>query len=199
MDNICLEEAKINFEGTWLSVDDMASIIKRKINDDDLKFANLAVALEQLNRAIDNTYTIEGFKFVISKDEYEKLTALGGNDVCDCLKKAVKAYIKQGNKKEITHPFYSKHSVTFDADKKENKENNKSKRKTNPFYKKHSVTFNTETKKAAEVKCIKCKTKIKTSGKNSYYPLLCPKCIASNQLELLNNKHSLRYRDHYLG
>ena len=71
MDNICLEDAKIKFEGAWLSADDLARIIRYKIKTGNLQFAKVASALEKLNRALKNTCTIEGVKLVLSKEELD--------------------------------------------------------------------------------------------------------------------------------
>ncbi len=97
MGEINLEDAAINFEGEWLSVEDLTHRIQQKMQAGDLKFANLAAALEKLNNALEKSHVIET-KIVISKANYERLIELGGGDSHAGARKAVMAFIKQGAK-----------------------------------------------------------------------------------------------------
>jgi len=97
MSNIRLEEATINVDGKWLSVDDLKEMISRKMGSGDMKFADLAASLEELNTALENVHTIEE-TLVLSTEEYKKLKELGGEDDQASIRKAVMAYIGKNKK-----------------------------------------------------------------------------------------------------
>ena len=92
MSSINLEEAQINVDGQWLSAENLASMIKDKMKAGDMKFSDLATALEQLNNALENSTTM-AIKLVLPKDDYEKLKAAGGDDDRECVRKAINAFI----------------------------------------------------------------------------------------------------------
>jgi hypothetical protein len=95
MSDIDLQAGKINHESEWLAVEDLKSKIQAKMDAGDMKFSNLATALEELNAALENSHTIET-KIVIPKADYEKLIELGGEDDLTCVHKAVMAFIGVG-------------------------------------------------------------------------------------------------------
>ncbi len=95
MSDIDLQAGKIDHEGEWLAVEDLKSKIQAKMDAGDMKFSNLATALEKLNAALENSKTIET-KIVIPKSDYEKLIELGGKDDGTCVYKAVMAFIEGG-------------------------------------------------------------------------------------------------------
>ncbi len=92
MTAINLEEAKINLEGQWLSAENLTNMIQEKMQAGDLKFSNLAAALEDLNNALENSTTLD-IKFVLTKEEYEKLKAAGGDDDRESVRKALMVFI----------------------------------------------------------------------------------------------------------
>ena len=92
MSEINLEDARINFEGEWLSAEDLANRIQEKMKAGDMKLTNIAAALEELNNALENSHRLE-VAVVISKQEYEQLKKIGGENDCECIRKAIKAYI----------------------------------------------------------------------------------------------------------
>jgi len=105
MSEINLEEAKINHDGEWLSAEELSTKIQEKMQGGDMKFADLAAALEQLNKAMENSQTLE-IKTIITKDEYDKLKAVGGDDDKEAVKKAILAFIGEdssqaGGKKKV--------------------------------------------------------------------------------------------------
>ncbi|MBW2193359.1 MAG: hypothetical protein JRF27_06180, partial [Deltaproteobacteria bacterium] len=59
MSEINLEDAKINSEGKWLSAEDLTNMIQEKMQSGDMKIANLAATLEELNNALENSHTLE--------------------------------------------------------------------------------------------------------------------------------------------
>lgn len=95
MSEINLDDAKIKFEGEWFSAEDLANKIQEKMQSGELKFAGLAAALEELNKAMENTHTLD-VKIVITKDQYKKLQVLGGNDDRGAVRKAIMKAIGSG-------------------------------------------------------------------------------------------------------
>ncbi len=92
MSEINLEEAKISVEGQWLSAEDLTNMIQEKMQAGDMKFSNLAAALEELNNTLENSTTLD-IKLVLPKEEYEKLKAAGGDDDRESVRKAITAFI----------------------------------------------------------------------------------------------------------
>lgn len=95
MSEINLDDAKIKYEGEWLSTEELANKIQEKIQSGELKFAGLAAALEDLKKAMENTHTLD-VKIVITKDQYKKLQVLGGNDDRGAIRKAIMKAIGYG-------------------------------------------------------------------------------------------------------
>ena len=92
MSKIDLQNAKINFEGEWLSSEDLTNKIQEKMQAGDMKFSSYAKSLEELNIALENSYAIET-KILLLKDDYDKLKKLGGEDDAASVKKAIMAFI----------------------------------------------------------------------------------------------------------
>ncbi len=92
MNAINLEEARINLENQWLSAEDLTNMIQQKMQAGDMKFSNLATALEELNNALENSTTLD-IKFVLTTEEYEKLKAAGGDDDRESVRKAILTFI----------------------------------------------------------------------------------------------------------
>ncbi|UCD33323.1 MAG: hypothetical protein JSW04_14500 [Desulfobacterales bacterium] len=92
MSEIDLQNAKINFEGEWLSSEDLTNKIQEKMQAGDMKFSSYAKSLEELNIALENSHKIET-QILLLKDDYDKLKKLGGEDDAVCVKKAIMAFI----------------------------------------------------------------------------------------------------------
>lgn len=92
MREINLEEAKINVDGEWLSAEDLTRTIQEKMQSGDMKFSNLAAALEELNNALENSTRLE-VKLVLPKAAYEKLKTLGGEDDRESVRRAIISFI----------------------------------------------------------------------------------------------------------
>jgi hypothetical protein len=92
MSEIQLEDGTINVDGEWLSIEDLTQRIQEKMQSGDMKLKNLATALEELNSALENSHTIE-VKLVITNKDYKKLTAFGGEDDRESVRKAILKYI----------------------------------------------------------------------------------------------------------
>ena len=105
MSEINLDEAKINLDGEWFSADELSGKIQEKMESGDMNFADLAAALEELNKVMENTQLLE-IKTVITKEDYSKLKSLGGEDDKEAVKKAIMAFIGEdpsgaGGKKKV--------------------------------------------------------------------------------------------------
>lgn len=92
MHEINLQEAKISYDGEWLSVEEISRRIKQKMDSGDMKFAGLASALEALNRALEDAHTLF-FRMVLERSDYNLLKAVGGNDTRECIVKAIHWFI----------------------------------------------------------------------------------------------------------
>jgi hypothetical protein len=98
MAEIRLTEGTIRFQDEWLSADDIKARIKEKMDTGDMKFAEEAAALEELNQAMEKAQPIE-IRLVLSKGDYEKLRKRGGDDDNESVRKAILALIEGGGKK----------------------------------------------------------------------------------------------------
>ena len=72
MSEINLVDAKINFEGEWLSTEDLSNEIQEKLQAGDMNISDLATALEELSNAQESSQIIEA-RIAITKEQYEKL------------------------------------------------------------------------------------------------------------------------------
>ena len=96
MREINLDDGKIKFENAWYTADELAGMIQEKMKEGDMKFADIAGALEELNKSLENSHALE-IRLVITKDEYQKLKELGGDDDRDAVRKAIMAAIGGGD------------------------------------------------------------------------------------------------------
>ena len=93
MRDIDLQAGTIDLNGQPLSVAELTAKIQEKIAAGDLKFSDLAAALEALNIALENSRTIAA-KIVLAKADYDKLReCAGADDDLVCVSKAVAAYL----------------------------------------------------------------------------------------------------------
>ncbi len=99
MSKIRLEDGTIEYDGQWYTSGALSKIIQDRMATGDMKIADLAVALESLNRALENTYILEE-TLVITKDDYSKLIQAGGGmDEKDCVRQAIMEYIGKGGER----------------------------------------------------------------------------------------------------
>ena len=92
MSDIRMSDGSIKFDGDWLTADDLQRKIKAKMDSGDMRFADMAAALQELNEALDKAYTLE-VKIVLSKAEYDRLKAIGGEDDNASVRKAIRAFV----------------------------------------------------------------------------------------------------------
>ncbi len=100
MNEINLQDGKIKIDGEWFSAEDLTNMIQEKMQIGDMKFSNLAAALEELNKALEDTNTLE-IRLVLSKKEYDKLKALGRGDDYECVRQAIMAFIGGGRAEPV--------------------------------------------------------------------------------------------------
>ena len=103
MREINLGEAKINLDGVWFSADDLTNRINEKMQAGDMKFANLAAALEELQNALESATALE-ITVVLSKEEYETLKTIGGDNDREHVTRAIKAFIGDTEEKPAAFP-----------------------------------------------------------------------------------------------
>jgi len=185
MSEIRLEDATINFGGEWLSAEDIKAKIKEKMDGGDMKFADLAAAGEALNKAMENAHTLE-VKVVITKADYEKLKAAGGDDDNASVRAAIKAFLGGGKAKASQTP----------------KPASKPKEKAKP-----------EEKAQETINCTKCKSPIEIPSGDRPLELECQFCGTSIILEAEDQseapppeekapeeeKNEPRRQDHFIG
>ena len=95
MSEINLDDATIKVNGDWLNAEELKQQIKEKMDAGDMKFSALAAALEELQKVMDDTEALE-IRTVITKDEYDRLKSLGGEDDRESVRKAIMAFIGGG-------------------------------------------------------------------------------------------------------
>ncbi len=188
MHHLNLEEGKIKISGEWCSRDILSQRIREKIKNEDYRFADLAAALERLNIALENSHRLE-VNVVISKEEYEKMKALGGMDDRECIRKAIMAFIGYNVRMDRTEKnigLAAKNEWTSCySDPKA------------PSPEPDPATENI-IKEKTTVRCFKCKSTMEISTRGKVNEISCPNCDkASAEDPVLNN--GIRYKDHFLG
>jgi len=171
MSHIDLQAGKINFEAQWLSVEDLSGRIQEKMNAGDMKFSDLASALEELNSALENSHKIET-KIVIPTADYEKLKALGGEDDLTCVHKAIMAFIQGDVQQEIAPQSAPEPAAEPEAEPEE--------------------------KKKKFIKCAKCKAAIEIPTGERPTEIECSECGTVGRLKS-QNKSDVKHQDHFLG
>lgn len=92
MSKIRLDDGTILFEEEWLTIDALSEKIQKKIESDDMKFATIAAALEELKVALENSVKLD-VVCAITKSEYDSLKEIGGKDDNELVRKAILTYI----------------------------------------------------------------------------------------------------------
>ena len=94
MSEVNLDDAKIKYEDHWYSAEDLTAMIQEKMQSGEMKFAGIAAALEELNKAMENSHTLD-VRLVLTAEVYQKLTELGGAEEKEAVHKAVMAAISR--------------------------------------------------------------------------------------------------------
>lgn len=173
MSEISLQDGTINFEGKWLSAEDLTGMIQEKMQTGEMKFANLAAALEELNNALEDANKLD-VQLILSKEEYKNLKALGGDDDNESVRKAVMAFIN----KDKTKP--AKKSAAPAGEPSQ------------------TSSSKPEKTKKTIIKCSKCKKPIEITTDERPIDIECPHCGTSLRLKA-QDKTGPVHRDHFLG
>jgi len=113
MKKIRLDDGTINVDGEWLSVEDLTKRIQEKMQAGEMKFTDLATALEELNATLESSHTLE-VRIVITKDEYEKLKAIGGEDDRESVRKAIIKLIRGTHRQETSEEDVNQHDTSVE-------------------------------------------------------------------------------------
>ncbi len=201
MAEIRLTEGSIRFQEEWLTADAIKARIKEKMDAGDMKFADLAAALEELNQAMENTSSIE-VRIVLSKKDYERLQKRGGEDDNESVRKAILAFIAGAEKPP----------APLEIETRERPE-----QQTEEKAKKPEETAPEPPEMGAAIPCSKCKKPIKVSSNERPLQLECEFCGTSIVLEEEKDEEekqekitaagdkeqdpmkSIRHQDHFIG
>jgi len=176
MEDLNLNDGKIQFEGSWLTAGDLKRQIKEKIEVGDMKFARHASALERLGIALENSQRLD-VSLVISKEEYEELKSVGGTDDMECVRKAILSFIGYEVEMDgaatvqtqtITEPVQS---VSAADDRDGNK---------------------------TAVRCFKCKSPMEIMQGEDPMEIRCSQCNAVERMDP-SPENNVRFKDHFLG
>ncbi len=180
MNEICIEDGTINFEGEWLTADDLTQRIQEKMSANDMKFAGLASALEELKQAMESAHTIE-MSLTLSQEDYNKLREAGGGDDTANVVKAIKQFIGESG----PPPAPSSASA-----------------KSTP--KPPNIVIEPDHVKKTLVKCSKCKSAIEVDP--GVTDIECPNCGTSGRVKPLTKsevkeieKNEAKHQDHFIG
>lgn len=173
MSEISLQDGKIDFEGKWLSAEDLTGMIQEKMQTGEMKFANLAAALEELNDVLEHAAKLD-VQIILSKEEYENLKALGGDDDNKSVRKAVMAFIN----KDKAEPAQKSAAPAGEPSQ--------------------TSSSKPEKTKKTIIKCSKCKKPIEVTTDERPIDIECPHCGTSGRLKA-QDKTGLVHKDHFLG
>jgi len=173
MDHIDIENGRIQYEDDWYSAEDLKQSIQEKINSGDMKFSKQAALLEELNTALETSHVLET-KIILTSDQYEKLTLIGGGNDDKCVRKAVLAYIGTQNAGD------PEVEIIYDDNKNEGQ-----------------PTADGAKKKTMTINCSKCAEPIEIDMKDMPSEIRCPSCNARGVLKTHKNKPD--FQDHYMG
>ncbi|MDY6825408.1 MAG: hypothetical protein SWH68_16670 [Thermodesulfobacteriota bacterium] len=183
MEHIDLEKGKILHDGNWFSDQELAEKIQEKIQSGDMKFARLAALLEELNAAMENTQVLET-KIILTKQQYEKLTLLGGGNENEAVHKAVLAFIETDSIASV--PEDPAPEVTFTS-----ADQSPAQGTTTQFVEAGG------TGKKAVINCSKCNAPIQIDVDDMPPEIRCPTCNAKGVLKI--HKSKPQFKEHYLG
>lgn len=180
MNEISIEDGTINYEGEWLTTDDLTQRIQEKMSSNDMKFAGLASALEELKQALESAHTME-VSLTLSVEDYNKLREAGGGEDAANVMKAVKAFIGQAGPPPV--PSQAPEDDVVDAS---------------------DVVIEPDQVKKTVVKCSKCKNPIEVA--HGVTDIECPNCGTSGRVKLQSksdakddDKGEAKHQDHFIG
>ena len=186
MSDIRMSDGSIKFEGDWLTADDLQRKIKAKMDSGDMRFADMAAALQELNEALDKAHTLE-VKIVLSKAEYDRLKVIGGEDDNASVRKAIRAFVGGGKSKAEVKaaapaapgPEQPKSEVKATTPADPDVEKPKSEEKVAPWAAPHAAK---PSEPEESIACTKCKTPIPIPTSARPLELECEFCGTSIHL-----------------
>lgn len=180
MNEISIEDGTINYEGEWLGIEDLTLRIQEKMSANDMKFAGLASALEELKQALESAHTME-VSLTLSVEDYNKLKEAGGGDDAACVMKAVKMLIGESGPPPVPVSAVED-SISKSAD----------------------IVIEPDQVKMTVVKCSKCKNPIEVP--QGVMDVECPNCGTSGRVKPLSKaeakaeeKGEAKHQDHFIG
>ena len=196
MAEIRLTEGSIRFQEEWLTADAIKARIKEKMDAGDMKFADLAAALEELNQAMENARRIE-VRIVLTQEDYQKLQQRGGEDDNESVRKAILAFIAGAEKRPPTMEMEAPEPPAAKTTEKANRPEQPEPEPVEP---------------AATIPCSKCKKPVKVPSNDRPLDLECEFCGTSIVLEDekeeekveagekdLGPVKNIRHQDHFIG
>ncbi|MCF8050754.1 MAG: hypothetical protein K9L59_05920 [Desulfobacterales bacterium] len=196
MAEIRLTEGSIHFQEEWLTADAIKARIKEKMDAGDMKFADLAAALEELNQAMENARRIE-VRIVLTQEDYERLQQRGGEDDNESVRKAILAFIAGAEKSPPTMEMEAPEPPAAETAEKA---------------KRPEQAEPEPVEVAATIPCSKCKKPVKVPSNDRPLELECEFCGTSIVLEGEKEEERLdagekdrgpvkniRHQDHFIG
>lgn len=201
MAEIRLTEGSIRFQEEWLTADAIKARIKEKMDAGDMKFADLAAALEELNQAMENARRIE-VRIVLPQADYERLQQRGGEDDNESVRKAILAFIDGAEKSPPTMEMEAPEPPAAKTTEKANMPEQPEPEPVEP---------------AATIPCSKCKNPVKVPSNDRPLELECEFCGTSIVLEEEKDEKekdeekveagekdrgpvkNIRHQDHFIG
>jgi len=196
MAEIRLTEGSIRFQEEWLTADAIKARIKEKMDAGDMKFADLAAALEELNQAMENARRIE-VRIVLTQEDYQKLQQRGGEDDNESVRKAILAFIAGTEKRPPTMEMEAPEPPAAQTTEKEYGPEQAEPEPAEP---------------AATIPCSKCKKPVNVPSNDRPLELECEFCGTSIVLEEEKEEEkieagetdrgpvkNIRHQDHFIG
>jgi hypothetical protein len=181
MAEIRLTEGSIRFQKEWLTADVIKARIKEKMDAGDMKFADLAAALEELNQAMEKARRIE-VQIVLTKEDYDKLQKRGGDDDNESVRKAILAFIAGAEKSPPTMEMEAPEPSPGQT-KEKGKKPEPSPGQTKEKGKKPEPAEPGLPEMAATIPCSKCKNPVNVPSSERPLELECEFCGTSIVLE----------------
>ena len=156
MENINIEESKINVEEKWYSLNELKNNVKNKINSDDFNVIPLISAVQELSTALDN---ITQVKLTLHNDlinNYKEFASNSGTTFESVLRDALISRVD--------------HGITPTMSSAPGKPSKKVETKEKPAY------------KPKKVACRKCKAIITVDSPKRPVTISCPECGTKGKL-----------------
>lgn len=168
MENINIEESKIMVEDKWLSLNELKSTVKSKVNSDDFAVIPLINSIQELSIALDNITQVKLTLHVETIKSFKDIEHESGTRFENLLRDALINRVDSGltaNMKKI-------------PGKPKGAKSQSSKPKTEPEKKSKSSSGY----KPKKVACRKCKNIITVDSPKRPITVTCPECGTKGKL-----------------